>query len=70
MLNAQLHQLILGNNQRIKLTVDFLLDGAGEKQVSDNRADNTNDNLAAALTANCGASSGSDWMVMIIISAV
>ena len=50
MLNAQLHQLVLGNDQRVKFTVDFLFDGAWrEKQVSDNRTHNTDHNLAAAL---------------------
>ena len=50
MLNAELHQLVLGDNQRIKLTVDFLLDGArGEQQVRDNFTHDTNDNLTASL---------------------
>ncbi len=50
MLNAQLHQLVLGNDQRIQLTIHFLLDGSRrEKQICDNRADNTNHNLTAPL---------------------
>ena len=49
MLNTELHQLILGNNQRIQFTIHFLLNGARrEKQVSDNGTDNTDDNLTAA----------------------
>ena len=47
MLNAQLHKLVLSNNQRVQLTIDFLLDGSRrEEQICDNRADDTNDNLA------------------------
>ena len=50
MLDAELHQLVLSDNQRVKLTVDFLLDGArGEQQVRDNRTHDTNDNFAASL---------------------
>ncbi|MNV54866.1 hypothetical protein D3C71_1470800 [compost metagenome] len=48
--NTQLHQLILSNNQRIQLAIDFLLDGARrEKQIGNNRTDNPDDNLTATL---------------------
>ena len=50
MTDAKLHQLILGNQQGIKLAVYLLLDGSRRKeQVRHDSAKDPEDNLAAAL---------------------
>ena len=50
MLNAQLHQLVLGNDQRVQLAIDLLLNGTGrEQEIRHDRTDNPHHNLTAAL---------------------